>query len=119
MAVTSTKPYVGVPRDRVENFNGKQIVYVGWDQHMLFSTPFMIVVEPGMKLGDMLQNAVRPLMQPDPDAPAVDFGKVEWLKGKQPWTPNFEASLADNGIRHKQQLTFRTPGLNTLGAAGR
>lgn len=116
MAVTSTKPYVGVPRDVVANFHGKQIVYVCWDRHLLFATPFLIVVEPGMKLGDMLQNVVKPLMQADPDSAAVDFTQAEWQKGEQPWTPDFDASLADNGIAHKQQLRFCTPGLNTLGA---
>jgi phenol hydroxylase P4 protein len=117
MAMTSTKPFIGVPRDLVANFNGKQIVYVCWEQHMLFATPFLLVVEPGMRLGDMMQNIVKTLMQADPDAAAVDLTTVEWRKGKSAWTPNFEASLAENGIVHKEQLTFSTPGLNTLLAA--
>lgn len=117
MAVASTKPYVGVPRDTVANFAGKQIVYVCWDQHLLFAAPFMLVVEPGMRLGDFLENVVKPLMQPDPDAAAVDFAKVQWHKGKQPWTPDFAATLAENGIGHKEQLRFATPGLNTVLAA--
>lgn len=117
MAVTSTKPFIGVPRDVVANFNGKQIVYVCWDQHLLFATPLLLVVEPGMAFGDLLQNVVKPLIGPDPDAAAVDLRKVEWLKNNQPWTPDFNASLAANGIVHKEQLRFRTPGLNALLAA--
>jgi phenol hydroxylase P4 protein len=34
MAVTSLKEYIGVPRDTVANFNGKQLVYASWDQHL-------------------------------------------------------------------------------------
>ncbi|AXS81063.1 phenol hydroxylase subunit P4 [Dechloromonas sp. HYN0024] len=117
MAVTSTKPYVAVPRDLVQNFNGKQIVYVCWDHHMLFATPLMLVVEPGMLLGDLLQNVVKPLIGPDPDAAAVDLTQVAWMKSGQPWKPNLAASLADNGIVHKEQLRFSTPGLNSLLAA--
>jgi phenol hydroxylase P4 protein len=117
MALTSTKPYVGVPRDLVQNFNGKQIVYVCWDHHMLFATPLLLVVEPGMLLGDMLENVVKPLIGPDPDAAAVDLTKVEWLKSGRSWTPNFRASLAANGIVHKEQLRFRTAGVNSLLAA--
>src|SRR3990167_5930676 len=71
MALTSTKPYVAVPRDLVENFNGKQIVYVCWDHHMLFATPLLLVVEPEMSFGDLLENVVKPLIGPDPDAAAV------------------------------------------------
>lgn len=117
MAVTSTKPYVGVPRDLVANFNGKQIVYVNWEQHLLFAAPLMLVVEPGMTFGDLLQNVVKPLIQADPDAASVDLTQVAWRKGKAAWTPNFAATLAENGIVHKEQLHFTTPGLNTLLAA--
>jgi phenol hydroxylase P4 protein len=117
MALTSTKPYVGIPRDVVQNFNGKQIVYVCWDHHMLFATPLLLVVEPGMSFGDLLQNVVKPLIGPDPDAAAVDLTKVEWQKAGRSWTPDFGASLAANGIVHKEQLRFRTPGVNSLLAA--
>jgi phenol/toluene 2-monooxygenase (NADH) P4/A4 len=117
MTLTSTKPYVGVPRDVVQNFNGKQIVYVCWDHHMLFATPLMLIVEPGMSFGDLLNNVVKPLIQPDPDGAAVDLGQVAWLKSNQAWKPDFAASLAANGIVHKEQLRFSTPGLNSLLAA--
>ena len=116
MAMTSIKPFIGVPRDVVANFNGKQIVYVCWEQHLLFATPFLLVLEPSMRLDDMLQ-IVKTLMQADPDAAAVDLSKVEWRKGKSAWSPNFAATLAENGIAHKEQITFSTPGLNTLLAA--
>ncbi|UCV24307.1 phenol hydroxylase subunit P4 [Ferribacterium limneticum] len=117
MALTSTKPYVAVPRDLVENFNGKQIVYVCWDHHMLFATPLMLVVEPGMSFGDLLENVVKPLIGPDPDAAAVDLSTVEWLKSGRAWGPDLAGSLAENGIVHKEQLRFRTPGVNSLLAA--
>ncbi|MBU1364134.1 MAG: phenol hydroxylase subunit P4 [Gammaproteobacteria bacterium] len=117
MALTSTKPYVGVPRDLVQNFNGKQIVYVCWDHHMLFATPLMLVVEPEMSFGDLLENVVKPLIGADPDAAVVDLTKVEWLKSGRSWAPDFGASLAVNGIVHKEQLRFSTPGVNSLLAA--
>ena len=117
MALTSTKPYVDVPRDLVENFNGKQIVYVCWDHHMLFATPLMLVVEPEMRFGDLLENVVKPLIGPDPDSAAVDLTKVEWQKAGRSWTPDFGVSLAANGIVHKEQLRFSTPGVNSLLAA--
>ena len=52
----------------------------------------------------------------DPDAAAIDWSTVEWLKANQPWTPDFSLSLAANGIGHKDQLRFRTAGVNTLSA---
>ncbi|MDR2188623.1 MAG: phenol hydroxylase subunit P4 [Azonexus sp.] len=116
MAVASTKPYIGAPRDTVANFNGKQLVYVCWEHHLLFASSLMFCVEPEMTLGDFLHHTVRPLLEADPDSAALDFTRAEWQKAKIAWTPDFNASLAANGIRHKELLRFHTPGLNSLGA---
>jgi phenol hydroxylase P4 protein len=118
MAVTSLKEYIGVPRDTVANFNGKQLVYASWDQHLLFAAPFLTCVPPGMKFKEWVEGPLTALIQPDPDAKRVDFSKVEWLKSNKAWSPKFEASLADNGVVHKEQIRFRTPNLNTLRDAG-
>lgn len=117
MAVTSINEYVGVARDAVANFKGKQLLYASWDRHSLFASPFLLCVTPDMKLGDVRDTMLVPLLQADPDAGAIDWSKVEWLKSNQPWTPDFSATVAANGIGHKDQIRFSTPGLNTLCAA--
>jgi phenol hydroxylase P4 protein len=114
MAVTALKEYIGVARDRAENYGGKQIVYLSWDHHLLFASPLMLCLPSYTLFGDMLKGPVAALLQPDPDAAALDWGKVEWLKDNQAFTPDPSRSLADNGIGHKDQLRFRTPGLNSL-----
>ncbi|ACO79237.1 Multi-component phenol hydoxylase, gamma subunit; LapO [Azotobacter vinelandii CA] len=114
MPVTARKTYLGVPRDRVENFHGKQLVYVSWDHHLLFAAPFLLCLSPQTPFGDLVQKALLPLLQADPDAAAIDWRQVEWLKDNRPWTPDFGRSLADNGIGHKDQLRLRTPGLDSL-----
>jgi phenol hydroxylase P4 protein len=116
MPVAAMKDYVGVPRDLVANFNGKQLVYVSWDQHLLFAAPFLLCVSPQMLFKEMVEGPLKMLVQPDPDGASVDWAKVEWLKSNQPWTPDFDASLADNGVGHKDQIRFRTPNLHTLRA---
>ena len=117
MALTSIREYIGVPRDLQANFNGKQLVYVSWDHHLLFAAPFLICVPPQMSFKELVDGPLAALTQPDPDAASVDWAKVEWLKSNQPWTPDFAASLSENGIGHKDQIRFRTPGLNSLRAA--
>lgn len=114
MPVTATKEYVGVSRDTVANFNGKQLVYASWDQHLLFAAPFLICVPPETTFRELVNGPLTALTQPDPDAAQIDWAQVQWLKSNQPWTPNFEGSLTDNGIGHKDQIRFRTPGLNSL-----
>lgn len=114
MAVTSTKDYTGVPRDLVANFNGKQIVYASWDQHLLFAAPFLLCVPPEMPLRELVEGVIASLVAADPDGASIDWTKVEWMKSNQPWTPDFGLSIAANGIGHKDQIRFRTPGLHTL-----
>jgi phenol/toluene 2-monooxygenase (NADH) P4/A4 len=114
MAVTSTKEYIGVPRDVVENFNGNQLLYVSWDQHLLFASSFLICRSPETTFRDMVETNLLPLIAADPDAEKVQWDEVKWLMGNKPWTPDWDASLADNGIRHKAHLRFQTPGLNSI-----
>lgn len=114
MAVTARKPYAFAPRDRVENFGGKQLVYVSWDHHLLFAAPFLICLPPSAPFREMVEGPLTALVQPDPDAASIDWSTVEWLKGNQPWSPDVDASLEANGVGHKCQIRFRTPGLNTL-----
>ena len=117
MTVAAIKEYLAVPRDRVENYHGKQLVYVSWDRHLLFAAPFLLCLPPETPFGELVKGPLGMLVQPDPDAAAIDWTAVEWLKSNQPWTPDFNASLAANGIGHKDQLRFRTPGLNSLAPA--
>ena len=114
MPVTSLKSYVGVSRDRVENYNGQQLVYASWDHHLLFASPFILCVSPQMTFGELVAQRLKPLVQADPDAAAVDWQAVQWLKSNQPFTPAFDRTLAENGIAHKEQIRWRTPGLNSL-----
>ncbi len=114
MPVVALKEYVGVARDRVENFNGKQLVYVSWDHHLLFAAPFLLCLPPQTTFAELIQVALEPLLQADPDTAAINWRTVQWLKGNQPWVPDFDLSLTDNAIGHKDHLRFSTPGLNTI-----
>lgn len=114
MSIAARKAYVGVPRDSVDNFNGKQLVYVSWDHHLLFASSFMLCLPPQMTFGELIEGVLKLLLAPDPDANAIDWSQVQWLKSNQPWVPDLDRSLADNGISHKAHLRMHTPGLNTL-----
>lgn len=119
MTVKSKKDYVGVPRDLVANFGGNQIVYLSWDKHLLFAAPFLICVPPEMPFREFVAGPMTALLAPDADTGAIEWDKVEWLMANHPFVPDFDRSLAENGIAHKAQLRFRTPGLNSImGAAG-
>ncbi|MFG1418053.1 phenol hydroxylase subunit P4 [Xanthobacter sp. V0B-10] len=114
MTTTSMKPYVGIARDIEANFGGNRLVYVSWDDHLLFAAPFLICVPPQATFRELVEGPLSALLAPDPDAAVLDWSKVEWLKANAPFTPDFERTLDENGITHKTQLRMRTPGLNAL-----
>ncbi len=114
MPVTALKPFVGVPADVVAHYHGDQLIYVSWDRHLMFAAPFILCVSPQMRFGDLVNGPIRDLIQADPDAPHIDWSAVKWLKAKQAFVPSFDRSLAENGVTHKDQLRFQTPGLNSL-----
>ncbi|GAB2182454.1 phenol hydroxylase subunit P4 [Denitratisoma sp. agr-D3] len=114
MSVKAIKEYVGVVKDRQENFHGAQLLYVGWDHHLMFCAPFCFPFPPTMRFGDMVDKAFPPAFGYHPDFNRIDWSKVQWLKSGKPWMPDFTQSLAENGLRHKDVLRFKTPGLDGI-----
>lgn len=111
MTVAAIKEYVGVPLDTVANFHGNQLLYVCWDGHLMYAAPFIFGPAPTMKFIDVLKQLVESVIKDHPDTPRIDWLKTEWEKGDRPWRPDFDKSIAENGLVHKEYLRFRTPGL--------
>lgn len=112
MSVAAIKNYVGTPLDTVANFHGNQLLYVCWDKHLMYAAPSIFMVSPTMKFEDFLTQVVAPIFQLHPDAAKIDWRRASWIKGTQPWVPNFDQTVAENGLVHKEYLRFTTPGLD-------
>jgi phenol/toluene 2-monooxygenase (NADH) P4/A4 len=118
MPIASIKPYPVDIKDARENFHGGQLLYVGWDRHLMFYSPVCFVFPPEMPFRDLIGKALPQAFGAHPDFAKIDWARVQWLKSGQNWTPDIERSLAGNGLRHKDVLRMRTPGLDGLGGAG-
>ncbi|MDN0083176.1 phenol hydroxylase subunit P4 [Crenobacter sp. SG2305] len=115
MAVIALKPgYQGEVRDRQENYHGNQLVYFGWDQHRLFCAAFALPLPPTMPFKALVSDVITPLLASHPEGAAIDWSRAEWLRSNEPFTPDPEASLADNGLGHKTLLRLRTPDLTGI-----
>ena len=99
MSVKAIRPdYHGDMKDSADHYRGQQLLYIGWDRHLMFAAALCIPVPPEMPFG-ALQEAVLPgLYGQHPDFARIDWGRVEWLRGGQPFMPDPAASLAANGI---------------------
>ncbi len=115
MAVTALKDYHFPAADTVDKFHGNQLLYIGWDKHLMFCAPFAYCLPPDTKFADICTKMMAHSFGYHPDWAKVDFAKVTWLKSGQPWQPDMNKTLAELGLKHKDALRFQTPGLNGIG----
>lgn len=114
MSVTARTEYLGEPRESADKYGVNQLVFVSWDRHLLFAAPFLFCLPTATPFRELVEGPLTQLLSLDPDAAKIDWPSVQWLRGNEPFEPEFDKSLADNGIRHKDQLRMSTPGLNSV-----
>ena len=110
--------YGGPVRDKVENFHGMQLVYVGWDEHMMFPFAATFPLPPQMPFGALLKDVLPAAYGVHPDFAQIDWAAAQWQLDGKSFVPDQEKSLADNGIGHKSLLRFATPGLSGIAGTG-
>ncbi len=99
-------------RDRLENFHGNQVVYVHWEDHLMFCAALAFPLPPGMPFGALVKEILPTYYGMHPDFAKIDWSKVRWMIDGIETSPRLEASLQDNGVGHKSIIRFWTPGLD-------
>lgn len=118
MSVNARYEYKFESKDKVENFHGMQVVYIYWPHHLMFCSPFAVLVSPDMTFGDFLEQVLRPAVASHPDSAEADFQNAEWKLNDGPFTPDMSATMMGSGIDHKSMLTVTTPGLDGISGSG-
>ncbi|OIQ98183.1 phenol 2-monooxygenase [mine drainage metagenome] len=113
MTVVALKPYSFPPKDSVGKFPAP-LLYIGWEDHLLFCAPHCLPLPPDMPFSVLTENVLPGVYSYHPDFAKIDWSKVEWFKSGQPFKPDASKSLADNGLGHKDVIRFRTPGLTGI-----
>lgn len=116
--IAAYKNYSGPVRDAVENFHGNQIVYIGWDRHLMFSNPGALPLPPAMPFAALVKDVLPGAYGLHPDFAKIQWDKVEWMLDGKSFKPKMAASLAENGVGHKSVIRFVMPGLDGIGATG-
>lgn len=115
MATVALKPgYHGEFKDKVENFGGNIIVYIGWDKHLWFCSAKAFPLPPQMPFGALVAEVIPAGFSQHPQFKDVDWTQVEWTLNHQPFTPDPEKSLEEQGFDHKCLLRFRTPNVDGM-----
>lgn len=116
MSTTALQPYDFPAKDLRENFPAP-LLYIGWDDHLMFCAPFCLPLPPDMPFGALSTQVLPGVFGEHPDFARIDWDRVEWLRSGQPWKPDPAKSLAENGLGHKDVIRLRTPGLGGLGGS--
>lgn len=114
MPVAAISEYKIPGRDSLDKFHGNQLLYVGWDKHLMFYGTAAFPLPPVMKFSDLFGGPLAQYYSQHPDFEKIDWSKVNWLKDNKPWKPDYDKSLAENGLGHKDCIRFQTPGLDGL-----
>lgn len=113
MSVVAVKPYEFPAKDKRENFPAP-LLYIGWEDHLMFASPVALPLPPDTPFGALGQAVLPGVYGYHPDFAKIDWSQVEWFKSGQPWTPDPAKSLEANGLKHKDVIRFRTPGLTGI-----
>ena len=113
-----TDDYSGKPLDSVEHFHGNQIVYIGWDHHLMFCAPFAFPLRPDMPFRALLDEVIPGAFSQHPEFASIDWDQAIWHLNGDPFEPDLDKSLIEHGIDHKSILRFATPGLNGIRGTG-
>ena len=80
MPVLALKDYQFSPADTQDKFHGGQLLFVGWDDHLMFCAPLAYCVPPDTRFGDLCEKTLATSYGYHPDWKMVDFTQVTWLK---------------------------------------
>jgi phenol hydroxylase P4 protein len=119
MAVAAiTENYIGERKDRVENFHGNQILYIGWDHHLMFCAPVAVPVPPDTPFNKLVEEIIPGAFSLHPDFSRVEWDKVQWHLNGEDFQPQLDKSLIEQGVDHKSVIRFATPGLDGIKGSG-
>lgn len=113
MSTVALQPYDFPAKDVRGNFPAP-LLYIGWEDHLMFCAPHCLPLPPDMPFGALAAQVLPGVYGEHPDFARIDWSRAEWFKSGQPWTPDPAKSLADNGLGHKDVIRFRTPGLTGI-----
>lgn len=118
MAVKALAPYEFQSRDALERYKGKQLLFINWERHRMFSRPFILALPPETPFSEIIDKYITDCFSYHPDFAHIDWSKVVWQNSNTVFTPDPAKSLKDNGIGHKDLIRFTTPGLDGIAGSG-
>ena len=118
MAIKALADYDFPSTDALENYKGKQLLYINWERHRMFSRPFVLALTPDTPFSVIVSKYITDCYSYHPDFAHIDWTKAVWQNSDTAFTPDMAKTLQENGIGHKDLIRFTTPGLDGIAGTG-
>ncbi len=103
--------YPNIQRDTEDLFFGKRLIYLSWENHLMFCAPFCVPLPPNLPFGALVRDVLPELYGEHPEFEDIDWQRTHWFNSTKRFLPDFGKSLEHHGLAHKSLIRFRTPKL--------
>ena len=98
-------------QDLEDRFYGKRLIYVSWDNHLMYAAPFCLPLPPTLPFGALVGDVLPELYGEHPEFESIDWQRTQWFNSGRRFVPDFGKSIEHHGLAHKSLIRFRTPKL--------
>lgn len=109
--LVSIGPYPLHEADTENRFHGNRLIYLSWENHLMYCAPFCVPLPPTLPFGAMVHDVLPSLYGEHPEFERIDWQRAEWSNSGKRFFPDFGKSLEHHGFTHKSLIRFRTPAL--------
>ena len=109
--------YPVMQQDLENRFHGKRLVYLSWENHLMFAAPFCVPLPPTLPFGALVRDVLPDLYGEHPEFESIDWHRTQLSNSGRRFLPDFGKSIQHHGIGHKDLIRFRTPALEGTRAA--
>lgn len=98
-------------RDDESLFYGKRLIFLSWENHLMFAAPLCVPLPPTLPFGALIRDVLPDLYGEHPEFEDIDWKRTQWFNSDKRFIPDVGKSLEQHGLGHKTLIRFRTPAL--------
>jgi phenol hydroxylase P4 protein len=103
--------YPLLQRDGEHLFHGKRLIFLSWENHLMFAAPLCVPLPPTLPFGALIRDVLPELYGEHPEFEDIDWKRTLWFNSDKRFIPDVGKSLEHHGLSHKSLIRFRTPAL--------
>ena len=109
--MTHIGEYPLLQQDGEHLFHGKRLIFLSWENHLMFAAPLCVPLPPTLPFGALIRDVLSELYGEHPEFEDIDWKRTLWFNSGKRFIPDVGKSLEHHGLSHKSLIRFRTPAL--------